>query len=276
MAALAFAPLVRFLSFGAGTQSSVMLMLAIRGEIERPDHVLWADTGFEPRAVYRHVDWSERQCEKAGIPFHRIKALRNLREDFEAFESGDRKYWNSRPPLYTKGGAVQRQCTREVKILVVERAQKALLGAKSTRTIADGAAAVQIGISTDESRRAAPSPHRWYDREYPLIDPLKMSRMDCQAWWDREFPHVHLPRSSCTICPYKTPFMWRQMRETAPEDFAEAVEFDRRIRRAYQDRTGQDFWLHASEKPLPEVAEDTGQMNLDLDDRVYCAGGCGL
>jgi len=29
-----------FLSLGAGVQSSVMLMLAIRGEIERPDHAI--------------------------------------------------------------------------------------------------------------------------------------------------------------------------------------------------------------------------------------------
>jgi hypothetical protein len=269
-------PVVRFLSFGAGTQSSVMLMLAIRGEIERPDHVLWADTGFEPRGVYRHVEWAERQCEKAGVLFHRLKATRDLREDFEAFESGERKYWNSRPPLYTKGGIVNRQCTREVKILIIERAQKALLGVKSSRTLRDGAAVVQIGISTDEARRAAPSVHRWYDREYPLIDPLKMSRMDCQAWWDSEYPNVNLPRSVCTICPYKTPSMWRQMRKTAPDDFTEAVEYDERIRRAYIEKTGQEFWLHSSQRPIIDVAEDTGQIALDLEDGVYCAGGCGI
>ena len=266
----------RFLSFGAGTQSSVMLMLALRGEIERPDHVLWADTGFEPQAVYRHVDWSERQCQKAGVPFHRLKAARNLREDFEAFESGERDHWSTHPPLYTKGGAVHRHCTRDVKIGVLERAQKRLLGTTSSRQLDDGAAVVMIGISTDEARRAAPSPHRWCDREYPLIDPLRMSRMDCQAWWDREFPHINLPRSSCTICPYKTPAMWRQMRETAPEDFAEAVDYDERIRRAYQERTGQTFWLHSSERPIAEIAAETGQGSLDLDDGVYCAGGCGL
>lgn len=267
---------VRFFSFGAGTQSSVMLMLALRGEIDRPDYVLWADTGFEPRAVYKHVDWAERQCQKAGVPFHRLSAQRNLRQAFEDFESGRSKHWNSRPPLHYASGLTNRQCTRDVKILVIERAQKRLLGVKSSRQLADGAAIVQIGISTDEARRAAPSPARWYDREYPLIDPLKMSRMDCQAWWDREFPHIHLPRSSCTICPYKTPAMWRQMRETAPEDFSEAVDYDERIRRAYQKRTGQDFWLHSSQRPIAEVAADTGQGSLDLDDGVYCAGGCGL
>lgn len=79
-----------FLSFGAGVQSSVMLMLAIHNEIERPDHVLWADTGFEPRAVYAHVDWAERQCKKARLPFHRVKANRNLRESFETSSRGSR------------------------------------------------------------------------------------------------------------------------------------------------------------------------------------------
>jgi hypothetical protein len=103
-----------------------------------------------------------------------------------------------------------------------------------------------------------------------------MSRIDCQSWWDREFPHIHLPRSVCTICPYKTPAMWQRMRESDPEDFAEAVEYEERIRKAYREKTDQEFWLHTSHRPIAEVAADTGQMSMDLEDGIYCAGGCGL
>jgi len=91
-----------FLSFGAGVQSSVMLMMAIRGEIERPDHVLFADTCFDPAAVYRHVEWAQKQCAKSDLPFHVVKAKQDLRESFAVFEAGGRKGWANNPPIYVE------------------------------------------------------------------------------------------------------------------------------------------------------------------------------
>jgi len=40
------------LSLGAGIQSSTVLLLACEGVIPRFDVALFADTGWEPRAVY--------------------------------------------------------------------------------------------------------------------------------------------------------------------------------------------------------------------------------
>jgi hypothetical protein len=59
-----------FLSLGANVQSSVILMRALRGDIDRPDHVLFADTGWEPQAICDHLQWLGKQGIKAGIPFH--------------------------------------------------------------------------------------------------------------------------------------------------------------------------------------------------------------
>jgi hypothetical protein len=266
-----------FLSFGAGVQSSVMLMLAIRGEIERPDHVIWADTGFEPRAVYAHVDWSEKQCEKAVIPFHRVKAKRDLREAFHAFELGETNAWSGNPPLFSvEGGPINRQCTSEVKVRPIRRKQLELLGRKTKRGIPDGAAVIQIGISTDEARRASPSRESWVDHSYPLIDPKKMSRGDCQAWWENNYPHVSLPSSSCIICPYTSLGRWRALKDRQPEDFAEAVEYDERIRAAYLAKNGKPYYLTRNKMTVAEYAADTGQMTMDFEDAIYCAGGCGL
>ena len=265
---------MNFLSLGAGVQSSVMLMRSIAGDIERPDHVLFADTGYEPEAVYRHMDWCERQCGKAGIPLHRVQAKMNMREEFEAFERGDKKYWSSRPPLRTKDAQVNRQCTRDAKILPMQRKQFELLGFKSKRGVPDGACGIMIGISTDEAKRAAPSPEPWYDRLYPLIDPLKMSRNDCQSWWERHFPHVPLVRSSCVICPYHSPKIWAEMDEA---DIETACDYDERIRAAYERRIGTTFYLHRAGIPLREALENADrQMGFDLDDEIYCSGGCGL
>ena len=139
----------------------------------------------------------------------------------------------------------------------------------------DGAAVVMVGISTDEAKRAAPSRERWQEIIYPLIDPLKMSRADCQSWWEAHFPHVNLPSSSCVICPYKTPPMWRRMKELAPEDWATAVEYDERIRAAYA-KQGRAVYLHRDFVPLNEANLNESQGSLDLEDEIYCAGGCGL
>jgi len=269
-----------FLSLGAGVQSSVMLMMGIKGEIERPDHVIFADTGFEPQAVYKHVTWCEKQCVKAGLPFHIVSDKMTMRQQFEAFERGEKARWNNRPPLFvvtTTGGrgTLIRQCTRDAKIRPIERKQLELMGYKTARGVPNGAAVVQIGISTDEVRRASPSTKAWIDRSYPLIDPLKYSRGDCQSWWDDNYPHVSLPSSSCVICPYKTDSMWRKMKADAPEDWAVAVDYDERIRRKYQG-TYQTVYLHNKFVALSDADLNESQTGFDFDEEMYCAGGCGL
>ena len=275
-----------FLSLGAGVQSSVMLMMAIRNDIERPEHVIFADTGFEPRAVYHHVEWCQKQCEKAGIPLHIVKAKEDMREDFHKFEYGEKRNFDNRPPFYVHGlmgkGQTVRQCTRGAKIIPIKRKQLELMGHKTIRTCADGEAISMIGISTDEAMRASPSRDRWQERSYPLIDPLKMSRADCQSWWEQNYPHINLTSSSCTICPFKTNRMWLQMKNDAPQDWAEAVEYDERFRAAYKNRLAdrkekdQEFYIHNSLTPLRDVNLNEGQMGFDLEDEIYCAGGCGL
>ena len=57
----------RVLSLGAGVQSTVLaLMMTAQRRIPpvlercgycRPDFAIFADTGWEPRSVYRHLDW---------------------------------------------------------------------------------------------------------------------------------------------------------------------------------------------------------------------------
>jgi hypothetical protein len=150
------------------------------------------------------------------------------------------------------------------------------MGYKTARGVPDGAAIVQIGISTDEARRASPSTTRWVEQSYPLIDPLKFSRADCQAWWDRNYPHVPLPSSSCVICPYKTQAMWRKMKMESPEDWEVAVDYDNRIREKYKQSTEQIFYLYKGFQPLDQVDFNENQNDLDFGEEIYCSGGCGL
>jgi len=49
----------RSLSLGAGVQSTVLALMAERGEygLPKPDVAVFADTGWEPPEVYEHLDW---------------------------------------------------------------------------------------------------------------------------------------------------------------------------------------------------------------------------
>ncbi len=274
-----------FFSLGAGVQSSVMLMRAIAGDIERPDHVIFSDTGWEPVAIYKHLDWCKRQCEKAGIPFHQVRSERasgNIREDMvTARTAASGEYdgdWASMPLFIDTGsgveGRIRRQCTSEYKLDPLRRLQRQLLGYEKGQRIPPGTAAVMIGISTDEARRASTSRDRWVDNLYPLIDPLKMSRADCQAWWQEHYPHITLQKSSCIGCPHHSDRDWLRMAENHPDEFEDACRFDEQIRNACG--TKGESYLHRSLKPLRLVDLNAGQLGFDLEDEVYCAGGCGL
>ena len=278
---------MRFLSLGGGVQSSVMLMMAIHGELERPDHVLFADTGWDGDLTMDHVAWCERQCHKAGLPFHRVTAG-TIREDMmiaRTAHSGEyvRAGRAAAMPLFVDTlmvdgdpteGRVKRQCTAEYKLAPLRAKQRELLGYQPRQRIPPASCEVWIGISTDEARRAAPSRDRWIDHMFPLIDPLKMSRADCQAWWEANYPHRSLGKSACLGCPNRSDREWAAMKRERPAEWAEVVAFDKAIR-SITGMRGESY-LHRSLRPISEVPLGEGQDNLDLEDAVYCAGGCGL
>ncbi|MFD8087087.1 hypothetical protein ACFV4F_35960 [Kitasatospora sp. NPDC059722] len=57
------------------------MLLAAEGHLPRLDVAIFTDTGWEPRAVYEHLDRLEREvAEPAGIPILRV-ASGNIRDD---------------------------------------------------------------------------------------------------------------------------------------------------------------------------------------------------
>ncbi|MDQ0988801.1 3'-phosphoadenosine 5'-phosphosulfate sulfotransferase (PAPS reductase)/FAD synthetase [Streptomyces sp. V3I7] len=96
---------------GAGIQSSAMLALSAEGILPKVDYAIFADTGWEPKAVYAHLDRLEREIAKpAGIPVLRVSAG-NIRED-----ALDPDHRFASMPLHIlnrdgKKGMTRRQCT---------------------------------------------------------------------------------------------------------------------------------------------------------------------
>lgn len=264
--------MMRVLSFGGGVQSTTLLMLAIHGEAPRPDAVVFADTGWEPAAVYQHLVWCRTQCERSGLPFH-VATYENIRVRVEEALRSRATFINL--PLYVRNsqtgerGILRRQCTDRFKITPIRRKMRELLA------MTDGDhVELQLGISLDEVVRMKPSRVQWVTHTFPLID-LRMTRNACLEWMAvRGYPTP--PRSACIGCPFHSDAYWRAMRDEAPEEWAEAVEFDRSIRMVPQ-MPGGEFYLHASLQPLGEVDLrtdfDRGQGNLFASE---CEGMCGV
>ena len=65
---------LRVLSLGAGVQSTTLALMAAHGEIgPMPDCAIFADTGWEPRAVYEHLAWL-RSPNVLPFPVHIVSA----------------------------------------------------------------------------------------------------------------------------------------------------------------------------------------------------------
>lgn len=273
-------PKLRVLSLGAGVQSTTLALMAARREIgPMPDAAIFADTGWEPAAVYRHLDWLETQLP---YPLYRVSAG-NIRTDLLNRGSGRPGRFVTVPFFLKhpngKPGIGRRQCTSHYKVEPIRKKVRELLGAGPRSRIPAGSVEKWIGISLDEIIRATPSKVKFETNRHPLLE-QRMTRRDCIRWLElRQYPIP--PKSACIGCPFPSNAMWREIRDNDPAAWSDAVEVDRAIRKPVDrpgvpEMRGEQF-MHAQRVPLDQVdlttLEDHGQGNLFLHE---CEGMCGL
>lgn len=270
-------PKLRVLSLGAGVQSTTLALMAAHGEIgPMPDCAIFADTGWEPQRVYRHLDWLETQLP---FPVYRV-ARANLRNECLRNTRGEITYGRcSTIPAFARGkdgraAPLTRQCTRDYKIEPIIRKVRDLANVPP-RSRPKGMLVEQwIGISTDEAHRMKPAREGWISTRWPLIE-KRLSRSDCLRWIERQgYPAPG--KSSCIGCPYHSDIAWRDMCDNDPESWSDAVAFDRAIRAGFKGSRGE-VYLHRSLTPLDQVdlstAAERGQPDLFGNE---CEGMCGV
>lgn len=255
----------RFLSLGAGVQSSAMLLMLDAGELPGPlpEAALFADTGWEPHAVYRQLDYLKRMVKH--IPIHLVRAG-SIRQQLLSHAAGRSRF--ASPPLYTLApngadkGQLRRQCTREFKIDPILRWLKDR-GYGPKRPVLQ-----LLGITLDECERMSPSRVKWAAVAWPLID-ARMTRASCLAWL-ADHGHPEPPKSACIGCPFRSRFGWSTLTPAERED---AIEVDAAIRRLPKMR--DSTYLHRDCKPLSEIdlrsPKERGQLSV-LDGE--CGGWC--
>jgi len=273
--------MLRILSLGAGVQSSAVALLAAEGVIPPLDGAIFADTGSEPAGVYAHLD---RLTPALPFPVYRVTAAgrAGLGDEILKATRGESTIGSSaRPPFFVRTltggkGMIRRQCTGDYKIDPIQQQIRALLGlVRRQRWPADVRVQQVMGISIDEASRMRTSRVPTIMHDYPLVD-LGWTRSKCRTWLaDRGW---HPPKSACTFCPFHSDRGWRELRDTDPAGWQEAVTIDRAIRRGLHEKAlVGELFLHGSLKPLELVDLSTpaerGQPNLFENE---CEGHCGV
>ena len=276
----------RFLSLGAGVQSSTLALMIEKGQVPMVKAGIFADTGAEPEAVYKWFEWLKSQV---SFPIYKVK-IGNL-------------YWhtlwflNNMPliddglsmPFFTKEntkrgvGMMRRSCTYNYKILPVTMKIRNLLGVRKYKKINkktnEKGIDLLLGISYDELLRMKQNKNKYFNNIYPLVD-LKINRQDCIDWVKKNYNKIP-PRSSCIFCPYHSNKDWLKIKQNK-NDWDKLVKFDRGLR-DNKDWWGQgkrniknknNLYLHHSCKPIEEVdfkIKDDNKSNLtDACEEGYC------
>jgi hypothetical protein len=272
------------LNLGAGVQSSVLYLLAREGKLHF-DVAIFADTGEEPQAVYRHLE----HLRSLGQPDIWVRSAGSLGDNLVHGKNNAGERFAS-IPAFTKDangkvGIVRRQCTREFKIEVVDRSiRRDLLGLKPRQQIPKDVLIRQyFGISTDEAGRADRAKKRFAGLRhtmpvYPLLE-MGWSRKDCIGYLREKLPY-EVPKSSCVFCPYRTNQSWLHLKQTDVAGWNRAVEIDKALRDKNSIATRgmrQQMFLHRSCVPLAGIDFHTLRPNtLDPMTTGECHGMCGV
>ena len=272
---------LRVLSLGAGVQSTTLALMIEKGEIPMVQAGVFADVKGEPMAVYKHLDWLEKQL---SYPIYRV-TWRDLKQDILDASTG--KYKAFTAPFYTKNPKtgkkkmLRRQCTFMYKINPVVQEVRRLLGLKKgEKRDKNTRVEMLMGISKDEVFRVKTNRMSYITNIYPLID-KDMTRLNCLEWMSKNnYPKP--PRSACTFCPYHSNEEWKEIKKNK-EEWQEVVAMDKAIRHQekHKDKfknsndTLDELFLHRDAIPIDQVDFDKKKDNqLDMF-QSECDGMCG-
>ena len=230
--------IINVLSWGGGTQSTALMLKMLsgdvldnKGEIVKPDYIIFADTGDESRMTYDQVynvqKYVKETYNQEIIIVKKNKMLKNDQEITDMVRAGkmsgtiyrssdyadlyqnqvlfykgvlDRAdivpHWviNKRGEI---GKLMGRQCTVTYKItqIVKEIRRRENLKAFSAKKHKIN---MFIGFTIDEIMRVKPSPQSYIENKFPLVD-IRWSKEDCIQYVIQKLgfrPHS----SVCNMC----------------------------------------------------------------------------
>lgn len=270
---------INVLSFGAGTQSTAMVMLAVENRLP-VDLIVFADTGAETTRVVEHAKQMQKLVEeKTEIKFLIVKPKEDAKQSIERYLFGDGK--RNLFPFWVKSGLMRRQCTAEFKIIPIQKAIRNHLGLKKGQHFPkrDIHINMYLGITTDEIMRAKDSREKWITNKFPLLE-LNWDRQEAINYVKHH--GINPPRSACTFCPFKSKEEWFLLSEEEPNLYQQAIKYDKRLREVGVNFKGmrEEMYLHKSKRPLKEAVDAYKLQGSIFTEEDYtdieCEGHCFL
>ena len=257
------------LLFGAGTQSTGLLLMALDGVFPVPDLTIFADTGGEPQFVYDY--FKKARAYIKGKYGYEITVLSRGAIDQDIFDAKKSYKRVAGLPLFTqKGGMVRRQCTAEYKIEPITKYIKGWYDIRRKRKDSRPLIKRWFGISLDEIERCRVSQDWWAENDYPLVKE-RMYRHEVIDYINNRHPELKGPkRSSCYFCPFHSDDYWSRLKMYYLNEFVKACKIDRAIR--INPKVKQKLYLHRSTKPLSKIDFKKYQYEIFGE----CEGYCGI
>lgn len=227
---------VKLLSYGGGVDSTVIAILIINGTIERPEHIVMVDTGYEKQSTWDYINKVvQPRLTEVGLEIKILKT-NDYSDNSIIDKNGMVRIPACRKNLDGSVSKLRTCCNGGWKATVVNRWMRKI-----------GIERVEqwIGFSADESRRKLKNKKKWISFRYPLIE-LGMTRNDC-IYYAGKHNWPMPPRTSCYFCPQQRDEQWRQMARDEPEEFQRAVDLEIELH-----KTKPDIFLHRSCKDLKE------------------------
>jgi len=247
---------ITIVSYGAGTNSTAMLVgLHERGE--RPDFILFADTGGERQGTYRHCDAVSDWCESVGFP--RIVTVRKGGREETLEENCLRMKMLPSLAYGFKG------CSHKYKIEPQEQWANNHEPCKAAWK-AGGKVLKLIGYDADETHRAKIPEDKKYTYRYPLVE-WDWGREECIEAISR----AGLPqpgKSACFFCPSTKKREILELKRTHPELLERALAMEANAELTSVKGLGRSFaWAD-----FIKASED--QMSLFLTNDLEIPCGC--
>ena len=242
---------------GGGVQSTAIAALIVLGRLQKPDLAVIADTGREQSTTWSYMEQvTVPALAKVGVNLQRVHAKDYATVDLYGGADGESLLIPAFTNQSGEMGKLPAFCSNEWKQRVVRR--------WATQQGTE-AADMWLGISTDEMQRLTfPKSNKWR-HIFPLVD-QRLNRYESEQLAERMgWPKP--PRSSCWMCPNHTQHEWRNIRDNKPDDWKEAVRFDRDIR-----KRDPNAFLHPDCIPLDQA--DLSDLNGVLFGHGCQSGHC--
>lgn len=250
---------VRAISYGGGVQSTALVVLAARREINFPLAIFSnvGDDSEHPATLSYVREIAVPWASERGVEI--VEVVRSYRDGtpypslLEYHRENVHKTGATPLPVKMGEGIANRTCTAHWKAQVVSRVLRA------RGATVDTPADLALGISVDEMHRATNKRDRNFEnRVFPLLD-LGMTRRDCESVIRSEGLPVP-PKSACWYCPFTPARRWAEIRRDDPSTFEAVADLEDELLDERARHGKRPFYWTDRLKPMRvaiPIAQDT-------------------